>query len=437
MSDTLLLPLTAGHGRPPGSMASAEAAAMAALRLQVTRQVAHWSAAVERLADRTAFAAPAAWDAVERYLGVALRSTLDEAVARLRAQALAVRAELAAARTPAELEAARRQLVRLRSRYLQAETLVTFYAHAINCRTSPEVAALLRACDVLATACMRPLLTAAGLPTPPVLVYVDKGLGASILRAGLRLWDGGTISAVAAIKVVWHNLLRPTALTHEAGHQAAFATGWNDELATALAAVDPALGPQWAGWATEIAADAIGFCATGYGSIAALHDVLAGEEAPVFLGIPGDVHPSAWLRVLLGVAFCRQAYGAGPWDDLGDAWAAAHPIFRAPAEIRGLLARSRELLADIAEVVLRQRYRAFGGHALTQLSDPQRGRPDVLLRLQAEVGPALWTSQYWLTTEPLRLLALSTYRIATEPARSPELLEQLRGWMVRLGELAR
>ena len=61
---------------------------------------------------------------------------------------------------------------------------------------------------------LRPL----GTPVPPVLTYVDKGLGASILRAGLRLWDGGSPSAVAAVKIARHNLVRPTALIHESGH---------------------------------------------------------------------------------------------------------------------------------------------------------------------------------------------------------------------------
>jgi hypothetical protein len=406
------------------------------LRTQLTRQVLHWSAATERLGDRTSFAAPQAWGAVERYLGVALRASLDQATSRLRAQALAVRAELSAARTPAELEAVRRRLVELRSRYLQAETLVTFYAHAVNCRTNPEVGALLRACDVIAGRCMRPIMEAQRLPTPPVLAYVDKGLGASILRAGLRLWDGGTISEVAAIKVVWHNLLRPTALTHEAGHQAAFATGWNAELAAALAGLDPAVGPQLAQWASEIAADAIGFCQTGYGSIAALHDVVAGEEAPVFLGGIGDVHPSAWLRVLIGVAFCRQAFGAaGPWNDLATAWTMAHPVRRAPASVRDLLGRSQALLPAVADTVLSRRYPAFGSRALTEVVSPEQVRPDKLAEFGRQGGPALWTSQHWLTAEPLRLLALSTYRIAVEPERSAELLPQLRDWMIRLGNL--
>ena len=49
-------------------------------------------------------------------------------------------------------------------------------------------------CDVLARLSMERVLVPLKREVPPVLTYVDKGLGASILRAGLRLWDGGSLS---------------------------------------------------------------------------------------------------------------------------------------------------------------------------------------------------------------------------------------------------
>jgi len=401
------------------------------------RQLAHWRAAIERLGEHTTFAAPSAWHALERYLGVALRGNLDDAVARLRARAVAAEAALAAAETPRELEAAGRTIVALRNRYVQAETLVAFYCTAVNSRTSDEIGALLRACDVLARACMATILEPMGLPVPPVLCYVDRGLGASILRAGLRLWDGITVSAVAAIRTTWHNLLTQTAVCHEAGHYANSATGWNDELARAFTAHLPAdLGPVFAEWAHEIAADAVAFCCTGYGSVAALHDVVAGDDGPVYLAVPLDPHPPPYLRVPLNTAFCRRFYGTGPWDDLAGAWLDAHPLTHAYPADRAPLARARDHLDDVAEIVLRRPYRAFGDRPLTALADPLRVRPDALSDLHRDAGPALWTSSYWLTREPLRILALSAYQVATEPAATPDLLAATRAWMQRLGALA-
>ncbi len=132
----------------------------------------------------------------------------------------------------------------------------------------------------------------------------------------MRLWDGGAESPAAAIKIVRHNLLRPTALIHEAGHQVAHIVGWNRELAETLDAGlrdAPTSWPDaWSSWASEIAADAFAFVHTGYASVAALHDVLAGEGAFVFQHTPRDPHPICYLRVLLGVETCRYFYGAGP-----------------------------------------------------------------------------------------------------------------------------
>ena len=127
--------------------------------------------------------------------------------------------------------------MRLRRRYLQLETILDFYGHAIGTRTNPEVAALLRGFDTLASDSLEELLRPLGLDGPPVLVYLTGGLGAAILRADVRLWDGANPSPVAAIKLTRQNLGCPTSLFHETGHQFAHLTGWTGELADALALV--------------------------------------------------------------------------------------------------------------------------------------------------------------------------------------------------------
>jgi hypothetical protein len=207
---------------------------VAALRMQVARQVAHWTMAVSRMQNLEAFASPSAWSRLERYLGVALRQNLAEAVSRLQEEAAVPRARFDAAPTEDDLERVRSQVVAFRQRYARTETLVDFYSDAVNTRMNPDIAALLRACDVMAVRSMAQMLDPLGKTTSPMLTYVDKGLGASILKAGLRLWEGGTLSAVAAVKITFHSLFRPIALIHETGHQAAHITGWNDELAEAL-----------------------------------------------------------------------------------------------------------------------------------------------------------------------------------------------------------
>jgi hypothetical protein len=407
------------------------------VRVQLTRQVAHWSRAAGRLEALENLAAPGAWAELERYLGVAVRDSLRKPIERLQRQAIALRAALDAARTAGELERVRRHLVDFRKRYLRTETMVAVFADAVNTRTNPELAAVLRSCDELARRSLVELLDQLGRPAPPVLTYIDKGLGASILKAGLRLWDGSTENPAAAIKIVHHNMQRPTALIHEAGHQMAHILGWNEELAAALegglGSASPELAKMWASWSSEIAADAFAFVHTGYASVAGLHDVLAGDDAFVFRYTEFDPHPISYIRVLLGVEMCRQFYGPGPWDDLALAWQHSYPLAKAEAEVRTSLSRSILLLGQVVALTLQKPAQAFKGRALTELIDPQRVGPQALQRLERQIGPALYTSPHWVWAEPLRLLALTGYRAATRPEQAGQAMVQQEQWMKKLG----
>jgi hypothetical protein len=407
----------------------------AALRVQVARQVWHWRAATVALQDPENFAAAAAWRSLERYLDISLRKHLGEAAERVEREADTLVADLRAASTVGELEAVRLSVIRFRRRYLQIETALEFYGNAVNTRTSARLAGLLTACDTMAVASMRQVLEPLNRPVPPILTYVDKGLGASILRAGLRLWDGGSVSPAAALKITRQNLYRPTALVHESGHQVAHILGWNHELAELLrrelAPASTEVADTWASWSSEIAADTHAFVHTGYGSVAALHDVVSGGPT-VFRLVPGDPHPVAFLRVLLGVQMCVRCFGAGPWDELGRAWVRGYTLESAPPDTRMLAERSLPLLPRIVELCLLTPMRAFGGKPIVALVDPLRVHPDALEQLERDAGGALTTSSYWVRQEALRLLALTSYRSATQPEHSAEIAKQYESWMLRL-----
>jgi hypothetical protein len=287
---------------------------------------------------------------------------------------------------------------------------------------------------------MELVLQPLGRPVPPVLTYIDKGLGASILRAGVRLWDGGTFSPAAAIKITRHNLYRPTSLIHETGHQVAHLTGWTEEYAQGLR---HELGPHapravvelWEETASEIVADIHAFVHCGYGAVAALHDVVAAEETAVLRYVPGDPHPIPYVRVLLNVELCRRTYGAGPWDDLAAAWRNVHPLTRAATGVRTFLERSIDLLPRLADFSLRRRLRALGGRSISELVDPSRVKPEELKAWAAQLGSSVETSPYWAAAEPVRLLALSSYRMATEPENAHVIAEQYEAWTRRFGSV--
>jgi hypothetical protein len=189
----------------------------------------------------------------------------------------------------------------------------------------------------------------------------------------------------------------------------------------------------WADWSSEIAADAVAFVHTGYGSVAALHDVLAGEPSFVYQVIPGDPHPMCFLRVELGVEMCRLAWGAGPWDDLAVAWREAYPLEGAPSGVQALVEGAIPLIPSVARLTLTTRTPAFRGRSLFDIVSPDRVSPRALGDLKLKLGPALFTSSHWLWTECLRLLAISALESAAGPLPGPRAQVASEGWMLQLG----
>jgi hypothetical protein len=412
---------------------------VAALRRQILRQVSHWEGAAERLDDFEASASPAAWAGLERYLGVTLRAELKEAREQLKRETAVVRAQFNAARTQPEYERVADNIAFVRDRYLQTELLVDYYVDAVRARANPELAAQLRACDAMAERAIGSALEPLGRKCPPIMTYFKPGIGASILRLGTSLWDG-SLSQVAAIKLTYHNRLRPTALIHEAGHQFAAIIDWNRTLARALAeglrAHGSLVADAFAGWASEIAADMFAFANTGFGSIAALTDVVSGRGAQVFRFLPGDPHPISYLRVLLGVEMCRRFYGVGPWDELAAAWQALHVPTNADPLVADLVRAGIPALPRVVELGLLTRLPCFSGRRLADLVDPTRVAPRALREMERLSAGSAFTSSHWIWSECLRLTALSGLRYAEQPEAGREILRQQEEWMVRLGQMS-
>jgi hypothetical protein len=403
------------------------------LAAQLERELRHWRRAAHELTDLGMVAAPHAWAALESYLGAGVRVGLTGSARTVTARADQLAAQLSSATTGADLARLREGVLALRQAYVRAETVIDFFGDAVGTRTNPRLAQILRGLDLLAVDAMDRLLGPLGIPVPPVLVYLDKGLGASILRAGIRLWDA-SVSPAAAIKITRHNLLRPTSLIHEVGHQVAHLTNWTDELAmalhSALAPASPIAAEAWRGWASEVAADVVAFALTGYAPVPALADVVDGTTAAVYRMPPGDPHPMGILRVAFNAALCRSWYGTGPWDDLARTWLHRHPVHNAQPESAVIARASLPLLPEIVRVCTEQPMRAFGNRPLAALADPRRVAPAELRRLADGAGAALYTSTYLQRLEPMRVLAWTVLRSLHTDETADRDLET---WLRRLG----
>jgi hypothetical protein len=401
---------------------------------QTEAELVHWQLAVEALADLDTMAAPEAWQALEDYLQRQVRGRLSEVVAVLVAEGKALHRSLGAGGDPAAI---RQAVLRLRARYLQVETILDFFGDAVNSRTNPALRGLLRGYDTLAGDSMAVVLNRLGIESPPALVYLDRGLGAAILRAGIRLWDHGHPSPAAAIKLTRHNLAYPTALLHETGHQVAHLTGWNTELADALAATltprSAELAGLWRGWAGEIAADVHAFAQAGWAPVAALANVVDGPTPSVFRIRFGDPHPFPFLRVMFNAELCRSWFGAGPWDDVAAVWRERHPLAHADGDVAALTRASLAALPDVVDVCTRRPMAAFGGAPLSALLDPRRVSPAALDSLARQAGPSLLTSAYLRRREPLRILAQLSTRAVLEPANAADHQARLLAWVTDVG----
>jgi hypothetical protein len=395
-------------------------------------ELAHWREAVRALADLDTVASPEAWGRLEGYMRMQLRARLAALVGSLEAEAAALTASV---NSGVDTVTIRRNLLRLRYRYTQVETVLDFYGDAVNTRTNPALGRVLRGLDMIASDALDVVLRPLGIDAAPVLVYLDKGLGASILRAGVRLWDKANPSPAAAIKITRHNLGHPTALLHEVGHQASHQTGWNAELAATFDATlrgrSRELAELWSSWSSEVAADVFAFCLAGWAPVPALANVVDGTSRDVYRLIPGDPHPFPFVRVVFNAALCRSWFGQGPWDTTARAWLGRHEPSQ-HGDVGRLAALSIGALNELVDVCTRRSFDAFRGAPLSRFADPRRVSPDALAEFAQRAGAALDTSEYLARREPLRVFTYLATQAIADSSNTAVHRARLRDWLGRL-----
>jgi hypothetical protein len=397
------------------------------------RQIIHWLHAAERLADINSMASETAWQGLESSTQVLIKNYLQKNISLLVAKGRHLEKQLNEANNNTALHAQlRKALLRYKAEYIRIETTIHFYTDAINTRTQKDIAAMLQGCDALCKLCLEAFLKPLHKPIPTVITYLDKGLGAAIMKAGLRLWDG-SVSPAALIKITYHNLLRPTAVLHECGHQVAHLLGWNKELAETLFAElkekDAVVAKAFSNWSSEIAADAVALCTTGFAAVAALHDVVDGEGEAVFIYDENDPHPISYLRVLLNCAMCDLLFGNGPWQQMAAQWKVNHPLKDAGKEANEIIVKSVPHLQTIAKLILQTGQKAFAGKAIASLIDTAKANPVQLGKIEDQMrnDPVIKPAQLGL-----QYVALSGYKIGTGLGNIKAELEKMHQFLIEI-----
>ncbi len=340
-----------------------------------------------------------------------------------------------AARQGTSPEAAQQRLTWLRLQFNAITTELDLFADALTQRSEHELGTWLGGLDAMAADALA--LSGGFFRSPPLLCYVDRGIGAAIRRARTRLPGGGQ-NPVAIVRVPRERMVGTgvaSSLVHEVGHQGAALLGLVESLRPVLRglATTPATRMVWLlwdRWISEIVADLWSVARLGIAAPLGMLAVVSLPRAFVFRINVDDPHPTPWIRVKLSCVLGDALYPHPQWARLARAWESLYPLRDLPAPTHALLTAVEASIEALASLLVRHRPRALRGVALGEaLADPQR-RPERLERLFTRSSPARLAG----LPPTLACAAIGQARVAGRltAAREAEVLSRLlSSWALR------
>jgi hypothetical protein len=324
---------------------------------------------------------PEAQTAIERFLSSGrqqLRSLVMAFLAWLRSPE--------AARSDAET--AQKVFTSLRLRFNGVLTHFDVFHNVITQRSETETGVWLSGLDVVSADALR--LRGNYYKTPPVVCYLDRGMGGAIRRSRTRLPGGGS-SPVAIIKVPRERMVGSgiaSSLVHEVGHQAAALLSLVESLRPALRRNQQRPGEAmawnlWERWISEIVADLWSVGRVGIASTLGLIGVVSLPRAFVFRVNINDPHPAPWIRVKLSAALGRALYPQPAWDRLTGLWESYYPLRHAHGSQRQVLLLLDRTIPELVHLLLDHCPPALRGHSLAEALDRDELHPE---RLRALLG---------------------------------------------------
>src|SRR5262249_30181239 len=217
------------------------------------------------------------------------------------------------------------RFVFLRLRFNAVLSQLDLFNQVITQRSEYEQGVWLSGLDVVAA-------DALALPdyyeAPPVICYLDRGIGAAIRRARTRL-PGGGANPVAIVRVPRERMVGSgiaSSLIHEVGHQAAALLDLVNSLRPVLQGLQRGSGANrvawelWERWISEIVADFWSVARVGVASTLGLIGVVSLPRAFIFRMNVDDPHPIPWIRVKLSSAIGQALYPHPQWERLAMLW---------------------------------------------------------------------------------------------------------------------
>jgi hypothetical protein len=323
---------------------------------------------------------PAPQLAIEQFLTAGrrhLHALIDRFLAWLRSRAGAA----------ADAEEAQRRFTMLRLRFLSVLTHFDMFENIVAQRSDAQTGLWLSGLDNIAADALR--LRGGYFVAPPVVCYLDRGMGAAIRRARTRLPGGGS-NPVAIVKIPRERLVGSgiaSSLFHEVGHQAAALLGLVDSLRPILRDIGRGSGSDdlvwrlWERWISEIVADLWSVARAGVASTMGLINVVSVPRPFVFRLTPDDPHPPPYVRVKLSAAMGDALYPQPAWRRLAELWESYYPIDRLDAPQRRIFESLERSIPALVDVLLDHSPPALKGHTLREALDTDELQPGRLRQL--------------------------------------------------------
>jgi hypothetical protein len=263
------------------------------------------------------------------------------------------------------------RFVVLRLRFNAVLSELDIFADALGQRAEHRTGVWLAGLDRLA----EDALALPGLlEPPPVLCYLDRGLGAAIRRARTRLPSGGE-NPVAIVQVPRERMVGAgiaSSIAHEVGHQAAALLGLVPSVLDAMRSRAPAgwraarAWGLWQRWISEVVADLWGVARVGVGAVLGLVSVVTLPRYFVFRISAADPHPAPWMRVRAAAALGAALYPHPQWERVRATWERLYPPRDLPCPVRATLSDLDATLPRLVELLVEHRPAALGGRSVAE-----------------------------------------------------------------------
>ena len=284
----------------------------------------------------------------------------------------------------ASAEDIQRRFVFLKLRFNAVLSQLDLFHQVIGQRSESEQGVWLSGLDAVAA-------DALALPeyyeAPPVICYLDRGIGGAIRRARTRMPGGGE-NPVAVIRIPRERMIGSgiaSSLIHETGHQAAALLELVPSLEQVLRAKQQAAGESsawrlWERWISEIVSDFWSVARVGVVSTLGLIGVVSLPRPFVFRINFDDPHPTPWIRVKLSCAIGDGLYPHPQWQRVARLWESYYPTAGLDEERKKLLARLQESLPEFVATLIRHRPKALRGRSLREAMNVEQRTPGRLTR---------------------------------------------------------